>query len=79
MIDAAPLISIISSLETRLSTTNRRLVAKWSKNGISIYDADVYCIKLGYHPYEIFGEEYFSGLEDEIEQYKKLYGDNADV
>jgi hypothetical protein len=79
MIAAEPLIALYKETIGRLNANQRRLVSKWETNGISVYDADVYSIRLGYHPYEIFGESYFEGLQEEIAEYKKMYGEEADV
>ena len=32
-------------------------------------------MKLGYHPFEVFGAEYFQGLEQEEAEYIELYGE----
>jgi hypothetical protein len=79
IIDGTPLVELYKKTYSRLDTPQRSLVKKWSTIGISVYDADKYSIKLGYHPYEIFGETYFEGLDEEIAQYKKVYGEDADV
>lgn len=78
LIDATPLIEIYRHLNTRSSSLSRT-IKKWEKYGISAYDADTYCMRLGYHPIEIFGPAYFEGLFDEEEQYREIYGETADV
>ena len=42
----------------RVSRGTRRA---WAKNGISIYRADYWCIKYGYHPAQIFGNAFYEG------------------
>ena len=79
IIDGKPLAELFKSLHGRLDTSQRRLVKRWTTVGISVYEADKYAVRFGYHPYEIFGESYFEGLDEEIAQYKKVYGEDADV
>jgi hypothetical protein len=53
-----------------------RKMKRWETVGISIYEADNVCISmLGMHPIEVFGQAYFDGLSEEMEQYQKYYGD----
>ena len=78
LIDATPLIELCES--NSIGDFNfRSSIEKWKKHGISIYDADTYCMKLGFHPIEIFGAAYFEGLIDEEEQYREIFGELADV
>ena len=78
LIDATPLVELYCSISTR-DKNFRSSIEKWKKNGISVYDADTYCMKLGFHPIEIFGSAYFEGLLDEEKQYREIYGELADV
>ena len=76
LIDATPLIELYREFATK---NGRRIVKKWEDEGISVYDADTYCMKLGLHPIEVFGASYFDGLTEEEEEYRKIYGELADV
>lgn len=76
LIDATPLIELYREFATK---NGRRIVKKWEDEGISVYDADTYCMKLGLHPIEVFGAHYFEGLAEEEEQYRNIYGEMADV
>lgn len=61
------------------SSSLSKLINKWEKQGISAYDADSYCMKIGFHPIEVFGASYFEGLTEEEEEYRRIYGEFADV
>lgn len=50
-------------------------IQRWRTEGISVYEADTECLKLGYHPFEVFGASYFEGLEQEEAEYMELYGE----
>lgn len=78
LIDAAPLVELYRSMNIRSSSLSRT-INKWEREGISIYDADTYCMKIGFHPIEVFGSAYFEGLFDEEQQYREIYGELADV
>lgn len=77
LIDATPLAQLYR--ETQDWRKIQKTVMRWEKSGISIYEADEYCMKLGLHPIEVFGSAYFEGLCEEEEEYKKVYGELADV
>ena len=43
-----------------------RTIREWeSKNGIDLYAADRWCIKLGFHPTQIWGTDFYQGIEPE--------------
>lgn len=42
-----------------------RQIERWLANGVSVYTADFWCTKLGYHPTEVFGSEFYRGCFDE--------------
>jgi hypothetical protein len=77
-IDAAPLIELYKETFSNGGNVSR-LVRKWESGGITVYEADEYCMKIGLHPIEVFGATYFEGLIYEEEQYKEIYGELADV
>jgi hypothetical protein len=77
LIDASPLVSIYR--ETQDARHISKTIKRWETFGISIYEADEFCMKIGLHPIEVFGSTYFEGLCDEEEEYRKIYGELADV
>lgn len=77
LIDAAPLVKIYR--ETQDHRKIEKTIKRWESRGISIYEADEFCMKIGMHPIEVFGSAYFEGLCDEEEEYRKIYGELADV
>lgn len=76
LIDATPLIELYKEFSNK---NGRRILKKWETEGISVYDADTYCMRLGLHPLEVFGASYFDGLTEEEEEYRRIYGELADV
>lgn len=44
----------------------------WRKRGIGFYDADVLCIRLGYHPSLVWGEEYWNPPKRVLKKYRHL-------
>ena len=77
LIDATPLVSIYR--ETQDARRISKTIKRWETFGISIYEADEFCMKIGLHPIEVFGSSYFEGLCDEEQEYRKIYGELADV
>jgi len=63
-LDAEPLIQRLTTDE-RLAWVNTGLRDKWRKAGIDIYNADEWCIKLGYHPIEIWGKDFYQQCNEE--------------
>ena len=45
----------------RIDEVRQRTMDEWLVQGIDIYWADWWCIKLGYHPAEIFGMAFYQG------------------
>lgn len=79
VIDGTPLANIWRE-QFRVTGANARLVKKWETIGIDIYEADKYSMMIGKHPIEIFGEKYFTGIDEEREKYIEIYGhDPADL
>jgi hypothetical protein len=58
-IDATPLIAILEE-RSLLREVNSPTVKKWREQGIDIYWADKWAVKLGYHPFEIFGMQFYT-------------------
>lgn len=78
LIDATPLIELYKTVDIH-SGSFSKVLRRWQTEGISAYDADTYCMKIGFHPIEVFGASYFEGLAEEEEEYRKIYGELADV
>lgn len=65
-IPASPLLNLLDTKYPTRAHEMRNTIKAWRKRGtIELYEADRICIMLGIHPYEIFGDIYFSGLEPE--------------
>ena len=65
-VPATPLIEFLESQYPARAIEMRNIMKGWRSRGtVDLYEADKVCIKLGIHPYEIFGEIYFLGLEPE--------------
>jgi hypothetical protein len=44
---------------------NTNVISKWRRFGIDIYNADEWCVRLGYHPSEIWGQDFYQQCSDE--------------
>lgn len=74
LISGEPLVKIF--VDRQLSGGNMsKKIQRWRTEGISVYEADTECLKLGYHPFEVFGASYFEGLEQEEAEYMEIYGE----
>lgn len=66
-LDAEPFIAKLLKDE-RQQAIPTGMISRWREKGISIYAADKWSIKLGYHPYEIWGQDFYrnchEGLQD---------------
>lgn len=51
--------------DNRQGAINTNLISKWSRFGIDIYHADEWCMKLGYHPIEIWGQDFYQDCTEE--------------
>jgi hypothetical protein len=49
-------------VDDRIGAVDRKAVERWLKNGIDLYAADRVCVKLGYHPIEIWGQAFYEGV-----------------
>ena len=64
-LDATPLIARLIR-DGQMAHVTRGMYRSWIKNGISVYNADKFCIKVGYHPYMIFGADFYEGCSSEL-------------
>ena len=64
LLDGVPLIAIIERAG-RLREFDYRQIDRWRDNGVNVYVADFWCMKLGYHPTEVFGSDFYRGCFDE--------------
>jgi hypothetical protein len=53
-------------LDGRLSAITSSQLGKWKRIGLDVYNADRWAVKLGYHPYEIWGDDFYQGCEDYV-------------
>ena len=74
LISGEPLANIFRERQLAGGSMSKHIM-KWEDVGITVYEADKWCMKLGYHPFEVFGAEYFQGLEQEEAEYMELYGE----
>jgi hypothetical protein len=51
--------------DDRLNAVGKRSAQRWVHEGIDVYNADRMCIKLGYHPVEIWGQKFYEGCHGE--------------
>lgn len=51
--------------DERHGAINTNLISKWSRFGIDIYAADRWCVKMGYHPTEIWGQDFYQDCTEE--------------
>jgi hypothetical protein len=61
-LDGQPLIDRLTR-DGRLSAVENSKISGWRKDGIGIYSADKWCIRLGYHPIEIWGQDFYVSIE----------------
>ena len=50
-------------LDGRTNAVANTLLSKWRKSGMDVYNADRWAVKLGYHPFEIWGSDFYEGCE----------------
>ena len=60
-LDAQPLIDLLYEKVDTRSSLGRKL-RYWRTHGVDPYTADKFCCEMGYHPYEVFGDEWFKGV-----------------
>lgn len=51
--------------DNRHGAINTSLISRWSRNGIDVYNADRWCVRLGYHPIEIWGQDFYAGCHND--------------
>jgi hypothetical protein len=64
-LDPVPLINRLTRDE-RLEAVENSTISRWRKDGIGVYSADKWCIRLGYHPVEIWGQDFYLGATEEV-------------
>ena len=64
LLDGAPFVAIIERAGM-IREFDHRQIDRWLANGVNVYTADFWCTKLGYHPTEVFGSEFYRGCFDE--------------
>lgn len=52
--------------DNRHGAINTNLISKWQRFGIDLYAADRWCVRLGYHPIEIWGNDFYRNTEEEL-------------
>ena len=62
-LDSTPLIDKLKR-DGRLESLENSLISGWRKTGIDLYAADRWCIRLGYHPIEIWGQDFYLGATE---------------
>lgn len=63
ILDGETLIKRLS-VDGRLAAVNTKTTHRWRSEGLSIYSADKWAIRLGYHPYEIWGADFYRGCNE---------------
>jgi hypothetical protein len=43
------------------------VVSRWRRHGLDVYGVDKWCIQLGYHPIEIYGQDFYLGINPDDE------------
>lgn len=61
-LNAEPLITRLTR-DGRLAAVENSIIFRWRKDGIGIYSADEWCVRLGYHPFEVFGQDFYVAIE----------------
>lgn len=64
-LDGTPLLQRLEQ-DGRIIAIHTAQRDKWRTRGINIYSADSWCIKLGYHPVEIWGNDFYQQCEEEL-------------
>ena len=66
-VDATPLLERLDRDE-RTGAVPAKTKSRWRAEGIELYNADTWAIRLGYHPIEIWGQAFYRGSFDKEEQ-----------
>lgn len=62
-LDPTPLLDLLTAND-ELWRIRHQSLRNWRTNGIDIYWADHWCIKLGYHPAQVFGQAFYQMTEE---------------
>ena len=62
-LDANQLVSRLQ-LDGRTNAVANTLLSKWRNSGMDVYNADRWAVKLGYHPVEIWGSDFYRGSNE---------------
>ena len=63
-LDGSVLVDRLSQ-DGRLEGLNPNSIRRWMREGIELYNADEWCVRLGYHPVEIWGQDFYVGCHSE--------------
>lgn len=63
-LDASPLIAFIRH-NVHIDKVLRKRMDHWTRHGIELYHADRLAIQFGTHPYLLWGDEFYQGMEKE--------------
>lgn len=63
-LSAQPLIDMLRRAE-RLNEIHPTMLKRWETKGLNIYWADTWAIRFGWHPVEIWGMDFYQGIEYE--------------
>jgi hypothetical protein len=64
-LDPAPLITRMVS-DGAIQHVHHIIWKEWVEKGITLYAADKWCIKFGYHPATVFGNAFYEGCTGDI-------------
>lgn len=48
----------------RITSIHTGVISKWRQYGLDIFQADRWAVKYGYHPYEIWGNDFYKGCNE---------------
>lgn len=66
-VDATPLLDRLDR-DGRTGAIDSGIKSRWRAEGMDIYSADRYAIRLGYHPIEIWGQDFYRNCFSKEEQ-----------
>lgn len=68
ILDGNPLVDRIER-DGRITALHNLHYGRWREKGIEVFAADRWCIKLGYHPLEIWGQDFYVGVSEMDNEY----------
>jgi hypothetical protein len=68
-LDSAPFIERLQK-DGRLAAVQSTDLWKWRTSGIDLWAADRWAIRLGYHPLEIWGQDFYVGVSEMDNNYE---------